>query len=430
MKTLRKYLGMRTIKTVAAVALCFVIYELRGRQGIPIYSALSAIWCIRPNINNSKSMALNRMLGTMVGAIYGLAVVLVGINVFPDLDEVVGYLLASVVLMPVIVTTVILEKKDVTYFSCAVFLSITIGHMNDANPYLFVWNRVLDTMVGILVAIPVNMARIPYYRNQDVLYVSGLDEVLLTNHDKVPDFSKRELNRMLDGGMNFAIASMRTPASLITPLSDLHIKLPVIAMDGAVLFSMKDNSFLKTAPIPYPVVRQLTAYLDEAGVHYFINSILEDTLFIYYGEMKNDAERKMYHDLKSSPYRNYLRGYPREDEAVVYLSLLLETELAQDLTTQLEDRDFAGQIRMVSKHSVDYPGYSNLKIYSADSSRKQMADYLQQQVGAKSSLTFGSIPGRYDIYTGGFSADEVVRILRRHYEPFFWKRRTKGEREN
>lgn len=424
MKNIRRSIGMRTIKTAVAVALCFVIYQLRGRQGIPFYSALSAIWCIRPDISNSKNMAIQRTLGTLIGAGYGLLVLLIESNWFTDLDEVAGYLISSFALIPIIMTTVALKKKDTSYFACVVFLSIVINHLRDPNPYLFVWNRICDTMIGIVVALVINIARFPYYKNNNVLYVSGLDEVLLTNHNQIPDFSKRELNRMLDEGMHFTIATMRTPASMITPLKDLHITMPIIAMDGTVLFSMKDNSFLKTFPIKHEIVKQVTDYLDGEGVHYFINSILQDTLFIYYGVMQNDAEKELFLEMRTSPYRNYLYGYPTEKEDVVYLMILVRSELAQKINEDLKKQPFTGQIRWITYPSQDYPGYHYIKIYDVQSSRQNMIEYLKEQAGVDQSISFGSVLERCDVFTGGLSADEVVKKLRNHYEPLIWKKKT------
>ena len=419
---LRKYIGLRTIKTVVAVALSFVIYELRGRQGIPFYSALSAIWCIRPDIGNSQNMAWQRTQGTLIGAFYGLLVLLIESNLFRGLDEVAGYLLSSLFLIPVIITTVVLKRKDSSYFSCAVFLSITINHMRDANPYLFVWNRICDTMIGIIIALVVNTARIPYRKNREVLYVSGLDEVLLTGHDRVPDYAKRELNRMLDEGMYFTIATMRTPASMITPLRELHINLPIIAMDGAVLFDMKTNSFLKTVPIKAAAVKQTVDYLDRQGVHYFMNAIVEDTVFIYYGELKHEEEKRLMQQMRVSPYRNYLKGYPGVYDHVIYLMLLLEDSTVSELAAGLCILPFASDIRWICTPAADYPGFTYMRIYDAGSSRSKMAEYLRQQVGAEMCVSVGSTPDQYDICTDGTEADEVVRIIRSHYEPFFWKR--------
>lgn len=47
-------IGMRIVKSAAAVFLCFLLSLLRGRflpflgQGVPFYSAIAAILCMRP----------------------------------------------------------------------------------------------------------------------------------------------------------------------------------------------------------------------------------------------------------------------------------------------------------------------------------------------------------------------------------------------
>ena len=68
----------------------------------------------------------------------------------------------SILLIPVIYTTVLINKKKSTYFSCVVFLSIVVNHLSDKNPYFFVFNRVLDTMIGIVIALVINTIKIPF----------------------------------------------------------------------------------------------------------------------------------------------------------------------------------------------------------------------------------------------------------------------------
>jgi len=421
---MRKYIGLRTIKTVAAVLFCFIIYDLRGRQGIPFYSALSAIWCIRSDVNNSKSMAWQRTVGTLIGVFYGLVVLLIQKRMFPNLDEVSGYLFATLFLIPLIITTVLLKKQEASFFSCAVFLSITINHLRDSNPYLFVWNRLCDTMIGIVIALAVNLARIPYKRNRSQLFVSGLDAVLLTDDDNISDYSKHELNRMLDSGMHFTIATRRTPASLIRPLKDIRIRLPVIAMDGAVLFSIKEKAFLKKYPLKADVVNQLTDYFQHRDLHCFINCILEDTVLIYYGEFRSQAEKDMFQKLKTSPYRNYVKGSPKGTEEIIYLTLLLENQAAEQVNTELAGKEFSKHIRWNCHSSDEYPGYSLIRIYDWESGRQKMVEYLKKQIGVEKSLFFSSLAeGPWDVYTGETAADDVVRLLRRYYEPILWHRK-------
>lgn len=64
-----------------------------------------------------------------------------------DNEGIYGMLVSFGVLI-VLYTTVLLGKKNASYFSSVVFLSIVVNHIRDTNPLIFVVNRVLDTMNG------------------------------------------------------------------------------------------------------------------------------------------------------------------------------------------------------------------------------------------------------------------------------------------
>ena len=183
--------GMRILKSALAVSLCMVINLLRGDSGIVFYSQLAALWCIQMYRSNTISNALQRMIGTVVGALFGLIYLLVyplvittGINnVFVDVISI----FAGVVL--VIYSTVLIKRKQASYFSCVVFLSIVINHIGDANPYLFVWNRFLDTVIGILIGLFINNMRLCIKPDRDTLFVSGVDDILVDKNTRVRSFS-------------------------------------------------------------------------------------------------------------------------------------------------------------------------------------------------------------------------------------------------
>ena len=46
------------------------------------------------------------------------------------------------------------------------------------------------------------------------LFVSDLDGTLLNKDQVISDYSKRELNRLINTGINFAIATARSPATV------------------------------------------------------------------------------------------------------------------------------------------------------------------------------------------------------------------------
>jgi len=187
-------IGMRIIKSAIGIFICFMIDILRGNSGIVFYSQLAVLWCIRDYTSETIKFALQRTVGTVIGAAYGLFV-LVGIRLVFDwsscsesilaifakfIDSKIGYgFLVSLVIVLVLYTTVLLGQKQASYFSCVVFLSIVINHASDLNPYIFVWNRFLDTMIGIIVGVSINCISVHRKKNKDILFLSGLDDTLL-----------------------------------------------------------------------------------------------------------------------------------------------------------------------------------------------------------------------------------------------------------
>lgn len=75
-----------------------------------------------------------------------------------DLKEgVLHYFILSLFIIPIIYTTILLNKKNASYFSCVVYLSIVVNHLSDDNPFFFVMDRSFDTLIGIAVGLVINL---------------------------------------------------------------------------------------------------------------------------------------------------------------------------------------------------------------------------------------------------------------------------------
>ncbi len=73
------------------------------------------------------------------------------------------------------------------------------------------------------------------------LFVSDLDGTLLNKDQVISDYSKRELNRLINTGINFAIATARSPATVSDILDGIDIKTPVVLMNGVIILILKKN---------------------------------------------------------------------------------------------------------------------------------------------------------------------------------------------
>ncbi len=422
MKSGRKtipHIGMRIIKSAFAVGLCFFVSYLRGNAGIVFYSQLAAIWCMQAYVADTKNYAILRTTGTVVGALYGLVLLLLQ----QSLNSRLGYPfllhanLVSVFIALVLYTTVLLHKQKTAFFSCAVFLSIVVNHINEANPYLFVWNRFLDTMIGIVIGIGVNSLALPRHRQNDILFISELDNTLFDDSEQLTSFSKAELNRMLDDGIHFTISTVRTPAMIADMMRDIRLKLPVIAMDGAVLYDIVSREYKKVYIISKEMAANINRLFSEQKVHCFVNVIIDDLLVIYYGTNIKPAQKALVEKLRRSPYRNYVNRALPENEDVVYFMVYEEKKTIEALYDACIRNGFDNHLKIIFYDSIETPGYAYLKIYNKNASKQNMIAYLKEEIGIQKSITFGSDPEQYDIAVNMENVNKTVQTLKKLYEP-------------
>lgn len=102
-------IGMRIIKSAVAVFLCFGVYLLRG-QGMPFYSAIAAVLCMQPYVSNSIKVALNRTVGTLIGGVFGMVVLLFEQSCLPRDLPVLQYTVISLVIIPLIYVTLLVKS--------------------------------------------------------------------------------------------------------------------------------------------------------------------------------------------------------------------------------------------------------------------------------------------------------------------------------
>ena len=381
-------IGGRIIKSAIAVALCMVIYYLRTLlpigNGIPFYSALAALWCMQPYADSTKNNAGQRSIGTFTGAVYGLLFIV--------------FLHTAAITSPVIVYL------------------LALTHSFDEDPYLFVLNRVLDTFIGIGVGLAVNEFHIPIKHRNDTLFVSGIDDVLISDSPSAVQYSKVELNRLIAAGARFTVSTVRTPAEVRTIMNGVDLKLPLIVMDGAALYDMKGKRYLEAEFLPRDVSTQAEKIISECDMHCFVNVMYDATLLIYYGEFRNIAEKELYDSHCHSTYRNYIRSSLRrydDKENVLYITVLAEKSKVFELKKRLDE--VLGEKVRITVSLSEYKGFLYLKVFSPLASKHEMMKKLKAYTGAEKIVTIGSIKGGYDVYISDGGGNASVKKLKKLY---------------
>lgn len=373
---------------------------------------------MQPYTKDMRGVARKRFLGTVIGAVWGLLLLLLEIALNRDglPNESVHYILLPLFLVLTLYSTVLMHVQEMAYVSGVVFLVITINHFADANPYLFAFHRLLDTTIGIAVAAVVNRIHLPRSRNTDTLYVSALGHSLLDSESKLSDYSKVELNRLMDDGMKFSLSTVQTQATVRELLPGVRLRYPVITMDGAALYDMGSLSYLRTIPMSEEKAAQIMAWCRDRELPFFASSIEQNLLVIRFRDLENDGMRQLFEGKRASAYRNFIRCEADSYGNIVYLLVLDRHDRIDDAQRQLSDQSWNTDYRVV-KGASEYEGYSFLKIYDASCSRTAMLRELESIMGTKKTITFGGDASRYDVAIPNADRNLLVKELKRRFEP-------------
>lgn len=147
-------LGLRAIKTAIAVFLCLLLALIFKRTD-NLFACIAAIICLQPTPHKTVNSGLERLVGTLVGGIVGYILLLMVYKL--PYKEITTLSIAPFAILLVIYICNFICLPASVGISCIVVLSVLTwpdGNVNDS--LMYVVNRVLDTSMGIVVAMFVN----------------------------------------------------------------------------------------------------------------------------------------------------------------------------------------------------------------------------------------------------------------------------------
>lgn len=153
-------IGMRMVKTAAAVFLCGAFNYLRGAS--PMYSMIAAIIAMQPSTKESLQSGMNRSLGTLIGGAFALVILAFLRLIRVEYDTLLYYLIGAAFIIPVMIFCVKLHKEDAISIACMVFLVVLLEYsVSDIGPIMFTIQRILDTLAGVIISLLINII-LPY----------------------------------------------------------------------------------------------------------------------------------------------------------------------------------------------------------------------------------------------------------------------------
>ena len=142
----------------------------------------------------------------------------------------------------------------------------------------------------------------PKIEPRELLYVSDLDGTLLDGEGKLPPDSIKRLNRLIDKGLDFTVATARNYDSAYPLLRGLNLKHPVILFNGVYLtdFHTGTNIFFSDFISP-EMINKMIALVEPRDIDPFIYTY-GNNHSVYYRSINNSGAQRYINSVSS--YKN------------------------------------------------------------------------------------------------------------------------------
>ena len=186
LKKLRKiHIGLRTIKTAAAVVLAMLVVDFAGTTTSKlIFAMLGAMAAVMPTFKESLESCISQVIGVLFGAFCGVLLMLLRLD---------GLVACGIGIVLVITLYNTLRIRYSPTLPCMIVVMICTTP--DIHPISYALTRIWDTAIGLGIGMAINSLVFPYDNsNQIRTTVESLDsevirflEDLFDGDDELPD---------------------------------------------------------------------------------------------------------------------------------------------------------------------------------------------------------------------------------------------------
>lgn len=230
-------IGLRTIKTAAAVIISMVIVYFYGTTDSRlIFAMLGAMAAVQPSFKESLESCLTQIIGVIIGALIG--VVLLALPIHPLAASGIGI---------IVVITLYNSFRIHHSPSLACLIVVILCITPDIEPLEYASGRIWDSAIGLVVGMVINTAIFPYDNSAQIrATVQSLDRELI-----------RFLEDMFDGDDVLPDAEVMT-----RKIDEMARQLAIFSNQKFLRDHRRKQKQLQTFQVCAVKARQLVAHME------------------------------------------------------------------------------------------------------------------------------------------------------------------------
>lgn len=244
--------------------------------------------------------------------------------------------------------------------------------------------------------------------------MSDLDGTLLNEKSQISSTTAHTLNRLIDNGICFTIATARTPATVVDLMKDVRLNMPVVLMTGALIYDIATDSYLSVSSFDAEVARSLIEVISSTGASPMIYYVEDELLHVAYRRPIGNRQRFFINQRKGTPYKKYVevKGAMSAPPGIVLMLFMDVYERLEKIYEAIEPIE--GHCSYLYRDSL-LPEQGYLEIYPAGTSKADAIARIATEMGITDIVAFGDnlndIP-MFDIAYRAYAVDNAMEEVK------------------
>lgn len=249
------------------------------------------------------------------------------------------------------------------------------------------------------------------------LFVTDLDGTLLNSNKEVTNYSKGIINGLIDEGVNFTVATARTPATVVELLDGLNLKIPVALMNGVLIYDIKKQEYIDIKDINKEAVEKALAVFEKYDKNVLVYGIKDNHLWVYHKEFQYAWEYDFYKERADKPLKTFMK-------VIDYREAIKESKIINFIVfdTFEKIKNINDELLEIKGLTVNY--YEDiyeddcffLEAYSDEASKANGIKFLSKYVEHNKLVCFGDnlndIP-MFELADEGYAMENAVNDLKK-----------------
>ena len=234
----------------------------------------------------------------------------------------------------------------------------------------------------------------------ELLYISDLDGTLLLSDGSFPQDYKTRLNRLIDMGLRFTIATARNYDSAHPILDGLNLNLPVILFNGVYLADFNSGQILEySSSIDRSVIETMLKLASPCGIDPFIYTFGREHK-LYYQKATNPGSQAYINSLKEDDRLQQVEHFDFHDDEKISGFLLIDTHDRLELIYKALQENYLDHLNLYFAEDVSMKGYYWLQSFHQEASKGNMIEVLAKklEVPLERIVVFGDYLNDLDMF--------------------------------